>query len=175
MPSDRSTLSKVMIVVEVTKTFTGSSLVELAQAVEAAQYAAFSSRRYEAQSGNFHVVQSVDSIRRAISLALQLEIIDSSGQPTRAVRSASAASRLTQIIGKRAWSTLEAAGCSREALSDTCKLLLADIPANGPTSQSLWEALDLSCSRSTWSGVLSLLRSCGEIDSFQRRLYYIES
>jgi hypothetical protein len=160
---------------EVAKTFTGSSLVGLAQAVEAAQYAAFSSRRYEAQSGEHHVVQSTGAIRRAISLALQLEIIDSSGQPTRSVRSVSGASRLPSIVGKRAWSTLEAAGCSREALSDACKLLLADVPARGPTSQSLWEALDLSCSRSTWSGILSLLRSCDEVGTFQRRLYYVET
>lgn len=174
MSSDRSTLAKVLIIVEVAKTFTGSSLVELTHSVEAAQYAAFSSRRYDVKSGEYHVGQSVEAIRRALSLAHQIEIIDSSGQLTRAVRSASGASRLPPIIGKCAWRALEAAGCTRELLSNTCRLLLAEVPARGPTSQTLWEALDLGCSRATWSGILSLLRSCGEIGSFQRRLYYVE-
>lgn len=171
MPSERSLFRKVQTVVEVARTVKVSDLEELCREIKGLGPTMFNTSRYVAERDAFVTDISMEAIKRAVTFCRFLDLLSEEGTLTVRGRDAARKSRFSAVLGEQARLKLSAAGVKPGAVNSVIRSKLHGDPPVLPTSDVLWEELQPTMSRETFSKMLTLLIHCECGQSSQKKVY----
>jgi hypothetical protein len=171
VPSERSLFRKVQTVVEVAKTVKVSTLEELCREIKGLGPTMFNTSRYVAERDAFVTDISLEAIKRAVAFCRFLDLLSEEGGLTVHGRDAARKSRFGAVLGEQARLMLGRAGVKLGALNSVIRGKLHADPPVLPTSDVLWDELQPTMSRGTFSKMLTLLIHCECGRSSQKKVY----
>jgi hypothetical protein len=161
----------VQTVVEVAKTVKVSTLEELCQEIKGLGPTMFNTSRYVAERDAFVTDISLEAIKRAVAFCRFLGLLSEEGGLTVHGRDAARKSRFGAVLGEQARLMLGRAGVKLGAVNSVIRGKLHADPPVLPTSDVLWDELQPTMSRGTFSKMLTLLIHCECGRSSQKKVY----
>jgi len=171
VPSERSLFRKVQTVVEVARTVKVSDLEGLCQEIKGLGPTMFNTSRYVAARDAFVTDISAQAIKRAVAFCRFLDLLSDEGALTVHGRDAARKSRFSAVLGEQARLVLGRAGVKLGVVNSVIRSKLHAEPPVLPTSDVLWDELQPTMSRGTFSKMLTLLIHCECGQSSQRKVY----
>lgn len=141
MPGDKTTYSRLRAVLEIAASRASRSAIDLAGSIVQRGPSCFAYRRWDAESEDYVFRCSEHSVRIAVALAVDLDLIGAeTGQPTARGKRAADARRFDDVVQEQVAAALKAAGCPVTRLEEIAVRLLRARKPILPTADALYAA-----------------------------------
>lgn len=172
MIGERSIYRKVQVVLDVAKTGKTKSLNELEENIVSINPINFSYTIMDKKRGKRVPHCSTDSVRKTVSLCIDLELINEKGKLTDIGINLLDQDKFEKVLSKQVLIFFKNTGITLEKMSETIKAdMLQSNPVILPTSEAIWNALDQPVPLERFSVLLTLLGQCNTITTSRRKLF----
>jgi hypothetical protein len=172
MASERSMYSKIRLILSDAEREKPESLGGLVEGTHSRGHPAFLTYQYDVPTDDFVWRQSLKAIGRAVRMSRRLDLVDDSGQLTRAGAAALRSDAAFQdTVRSSVARVLEAAGVRSAKLNDTARRLLRSDPPTLPTAAVLWAELAPELGRAEFGRLLTLLADARGAETHQKKLF----
>lgn len=172
MIGERSIYRKVQVVLDSAKAGKTKSLQELEENIISLSPINFSYTIMDKKRGKRVPHCSTDSVRKTISLCIDLDLINEKGKLTDVGINLLDQNKFEKILSKQVLIFLKNKDITLEKMSETIKAgMLQSDPVILPTSEAIWNAFDQPMSFERFSVLLTLLGQCNTITTSRRKLF----
>jgi len=171
MTSDRSLYHKIKVVLDVAKSVSVSSIVELRAEIHGQKPSLFFSKRYNPVTDHFDEDISEQIIRKTLNVCRLLGLLGEDGRLTSSGHEALRKTRFDAVISELVHKLFAERNINLHKLNEIIRKNLQADPPILPTSKELWQVTGTSMSKGTFARMLTLLTHCGAAHSSQKRIY----